>query len=129
MSISRFYKQLGGLFLVTAGLVFGVHQIPTMQPHLIFSWVSLLFFVLFCYYLFSIGSKSAKSENRNLFGQLFLVSTFFKMLISILIIVGYAAVVKPNNLFFVFPFFAIYAIFTVYEVYFMTKLAKSNKKD
>jgi len=127
MTKQVFFKQLAIIAVLVGLAIGGLHTIEQLYPHQSLSWISWGFFILFCWAMFVIGSKSANSENKNLFGQLFLVSTFFKMLLSILIIVGYAILTKPTDFYFVLPFFAIYTIFTIYEIYFMTKLAKPTK--
>lgn len=125
MTNTNFYKQLGIVTLITVLLVVGINQIlPIIGRHQVLSWVSITFFSLFCWALFYVGIRTAKSNNKNLFGQVFLVATFFKMLLSILVLVVYAIATKPGNLTFVFPFLGIYIIYTTYEVIFMTKLAK-----
>ncbi len=124
MTATVFYKQLVSLSLFVALIILGLQWVEQLGRHQILSWVSWFFFIIFCWGQFKMGSSSAKSENKNLFGQIFLIATFFKMLLSILILLVYAIANKPGDLFFVFPFFIIYTIYTVYEVYFMTKLAK-----
>lgn len=125
MTPTNFYKQLGLVTLTTIIAVVGINQLlPIIGQHHVLSWVSITFFSLFCWALFYIGLRTTKSTNKNLFGQVFLVATFFKMLLSILVLVVYAIATKPDNLTFVFPFLGIYIIYTTYEVIFMTKLAK-----
>lgn len=124
MTTALFQKQLGILSLVVIAILVATHQIVIFGNHQILSWISCTFFISFCLILYSVGNKASQSDNKHLFGQVFLVGSFFKMLLSVFIIIGYAIVQKPSDLVFVFPFFAIYTIFTAYEVYFMTKLAK-----
>jgi hypothetical protein len=125
MTNLTFYKQLGTITLITICLTLGINQLlPIIAQHHVIAWVSILFFSLFCWVLFYLGIRTTKSQNKNLFGQLFLVATFFKMLLSILVLVIYAIATRPTDLTFVFPFLGIYIIYTTYEVVFMTKLAK-----
>ena len=125
MTPKKFYTQLGIISVVVAlGLVLlGTNDI--LASHQSLSWISWGFFILFCSVLYTACSKTANSENKNLFGQLFLVSIFFKMMLSALIIIAYAILQRPSNMYFILPFFGIYLVYTVYEVYFVTKLAKS----
>ena len=126
MSKVLFYKQLGGLTLIVALALLATNQIDLLAMHQGLSWTSWLFFSLFCWGLYTIGARTVQNNNPNLFGQVFLVGTFFKMLLSILLIVVYALLAKPSDLYFVFPFFGIYTIYTIFEVYFMVKLSRNS---
>lgn len=125
MDTKKFYVQLTVLGLLVALAIISMHQHELIQNYQLFSWVSWGFFVLFSTVLFMLCSKTAKSENKNTFGQVFLLSILFKLMFCGLWVITYALIVKPESVHFVLPFLFIYLTFTVYEVYFVTKLAKN----
>jgi len=125
MTPKKFYTQLGIISVLVAAALGALNTHELLAGHQILSWISWGFFIAFCLILFPACAKSTKSENKNLFTQIFLVSIFFKMMLSALIIVAYAILSKPKDLYFALPFFFIYLVYTVYEVYFVTKLAKT----
>lgn len=124
MNAKRFYVQLGVLALLVVLAIMPMHQHPLIHDYQSFSWMSWSFFVLFSVGLFIACSKAAQSTNKNLFGQIFLLSIVFKMMICGLLVIAYVLFVKPTSIHFILPFLLIYTAFTVYEVYFVTKLAK-----
>ncbi len=124
MTAKKFYVQLGILSLLVALAILPMHQHTLIHDYQSFSWISWSFFVLFSIGVFWACSKAAKSENGNLFGQVFLLSITFKLMICALLVIAYALFVKPISMHFILPFLLIYVAFTTYEVYFVTKLAK-----
>jgi hypothetical protein len=125
MDSKKFYVQLAVLALLVALAMIPMHQHELIQKYQLFSWVSWGFFVLFSMAVFMLCSKTAKSENKNTFGQVFLLSILFKLMFCGLWVIAYALIVKPQSAYFVLPFLFIYLTFSVYEVYFVTKLAKT----
>jgi energy-coupling factor transporter transmembrane protein EcfT len=79
----------------------------------------------FCLLSFFLQSKSVLSSNKSLFGNVFLLSIFFKLILCGLLVIAYALIAKPSSVHFILPFFVIYLFYTVFEVYFILKLAKS----
>lgn len=126
MTPRTFYTQFSLVSLVVALIFIVLHSTTTIIQHQIFSWITWIFFVVFCIVLFYLSSLSLKSPNKNLFGQVFLFSIFFKMLFSVLIIISYVLITKTKDMYFIFPFLIAYSFFTVYEVYFITKLSTPN---
>lgn len=125
MTSSTFYIQLGLVSLVAAAILLGMNQSPLFAPHQMLSWLTWATFMAFCLSMFSISSKTVHSQDKNLFSKVFIISIMVKLFLSITIIIAYILLQKPQDKYFVFPFFVIYVIFTVYEVHFVTKLAKS----
>lgn len=125
MSTKKFYLQLGVLALLVALAMLPMHQHALIHDYQLFSWISWGFFLLFSVGVFVACSKAAKSENKNLFGQIFLLSIVFKLMICGLLVIAYVLLVKPSSVHFILPFLLIYVSFTIYEVYFVTKLAKT----
>lgn len=125
MAPKKFYIQLSILSTIIAILLILLDSYNLISSHLSLSWISWGFFILFSIGLFYASAKSAKSENKNLFGQIFLLSIFFKMLFCASMLIVYMLVTKPQTAHFALPFLFVYLVYTIYEVYFVTKLAKT----
>jgi hypothetical protein len=93
------------------------------QNHTVIWWSIGLFIPLSIgqYYL---AKRAAVSENKSLFHNLIIASVFFKMFLSVIILVIYRKLMQPDSGRFVLPFLLVYFIFTIFETYFMVKLAK-----
>ncbi len=90
------------------------------------NWLGFGFFSAFCWLMFEISQKSIKSENKQLFGQIFLLSIGLKMFFTLIIFILF---MKKNPDFpraSVLSFMLLYAIFTAFEVFFMSKLSRSQ---
>ncbi|CAA6801451.1 MAG: Unknown protein [uncultured Aureispira sp.] len=124
MTPKKFCIQLTILSIVVALLLVLLDASNLIKSHLSLSWISWGFFIFFSAGLFYASSKSANSENKHLFGQIFLLSIFFKMLFCASILIAYMLITEPHTAHFALPFLFIYLIFTTHEVYFVTKLAK-----
>ncbi len=124
MTPKTFYTQLAVVSGIVAIILALVHSHELIGPHQSFSWINCGFFIAFCIIIYYAMAASTKSEDKSLFGKLFLLSIFFKMLLCILIVIAYEVIVDPEDQYFIFPFGIIYLCFTSFEVYFVTKLAK-----
>jgi len=125
MAPKTFFTQLiivSGIVALIIGLLGSSEMLAVHQA---FSWSNWALLIIFCIALYYASAASAKNKNKNLFGQVFLVSIFFKMLLCLLLMIAYILIGKPDDKFFVLPFAIIYLFFTSFEVYFVTKLAKS----
>lgn len=126
MTPAKFLIQLSIVSVLVLIVLMVLHTYAIFAPYQSLSWISWGFFILFSLVLFVLGTKGGNSSNPHLFGQIFLVATGIKMLISVTIILIYFLTTKPDNQYFVLPFFMIYLIYTSFEVYFMTKLGGNN---
>lgn len=124
MTAKQFYTQLTILSTCVAILLAFFLRYEWMQPHQGFLWLSWSFFIVFTIVVFYACAKSAKSENQQLFGQLFLLSILFKLIFCGLLLIGFILLTQPATLYFAYPFLFIYTVYTIYEVYFVTKIAK-----
>ena len=124
MSYRSFFLQLGGVSLGTFLLLLLANQHPEFQPFQIFSYSSLIGFILFSSLMFFLTHRAALSSDKNLFLQQVMGTTFIKMLFCIMIIVGYFKLAAPSSKMYAIPFLAVYLIFTIFETYFMMKLSK-----
>lgn len=124
MTVTKFYTQLSILSIAVAMGLALLHRSEWMAPYQVLSWLSWGFFIVFSIAVFYACTKSANSKNKQLFGQLFLLSIVFKLFFCGLLLIGFILLAKPDTMYFGYPFLFIYLVYTVYEVYFVTKLAK-----
>ncbi len=128
MSHRNFFIQLGGVSLVTFILVFALSQYPQFQPFQVFSYISTVCFILFSLGMYFLSYRAALSPDKNLFLQQVLGTTFMKMFLCIVVIVGYFELTHPISKMYAVPFLIVYLIFTIFETYFMMKLSKIKKQ-
>lgn len=114
------------LSLFVSAVLYGFTYIDLLKQHSDLSVISLLFFILFTFVLFRGGQNTAKSKNKQLFSQFFLVATSIKMFLSLTIVLIYFIVLKPSTQYFIIPFFFVYICYTIFEVYILTKLGNSK---
>jgi len=126
MNHRKFFTQLGFVSLGIVALIFLLNLVPALQNFQSLSWVSFIFFLLLTVLMYFVGHYSANSSDKNSFLQIVMATTFFKMVLCLGIIIGYAKIVKPESKLFIIPFIAIYIIFTIFETYFMMKLSYLN---
>lgn len=124
MQNSTFFKQLLLVSIPSAIGVYGLHEIPVLQPHQLLGWLSLLFFILLCIFMFFTGRAAALSKNKNAFTNAFLGFLMLKLFACGGILIGYLKLTEPDTKLFVLPFFGLYLIYTTFEVLFLIKLGK-----
>ena len=125
MTPKIFYLQLTTVSCFVALVLLILNSYQLFYAHQIFSWICMLSFIVFCSLLFSLESLTVDSEDKTLFGKVFLMSIFLKFLYCCLIIIVYIFMKEPQDMYFILPFFIIYLVYTIYEVYFVSKLANS----
>lgn len=128
MSQGRFYLQLILLSLLVAIALYFLHQLPQLQAYSLLSWISLVFFIVLSAIMYRVGYQAAVSDNKHHFTNTVMGFTIGKMMIAILIILGYLKLAEPETKLFVLPFFGIYLIYTIFETYFMIRLGKTDAK-
>lgn len=122
MSEKLFVMLLASISIFVAVVLFFLHRFEGFNHHQSLSWIACIFFILFTIVVYKGARMTALSENKQLFGQFFLVATALKMFISLTMVLVYFVLAKPIGQYFIIPFFFIYLCFTVFEVYFMTIL-------
>ena len=124
MSRQSFLKQLGIGSAVLAILLLLLHQLPAFQSFQMLSWISISFFVLLSILMYELGYRASFSSNKFAFTNIVIVFMVGKMLFSVVLIVVFSKLARPESRWFLVPFFAIYLFYTIYETYFMMKLGK-----
>ncbi len=126
MQTKQFFLQLSILSAIVAAAIFLLNQNDLFQPHALFSWGGWLFFILLSITMFYLGKQALKKENKYTFTNAILGFTMFKLFISVIAIVIYFLLAKPESKLFIIPFFTIYFAYTAFETYFMMKISKVN---
>ncbi|MEO1258119.1 MAG: hypothetical protein AAFZ15_04955 [Bacteroidota bacterium] len=124
MNRRKFSFQLLLLTVVLTGVVMSFQLIPALSPFIGFYLISIGFFCLLSLVMFFTSAKAAISKDKNAFTRLIMVFTMAKLFLTVIIVVVYQQIEKPDNVLFILPFFAIYIAYTIFETIFMTKLGK-----
>lgn len=123
MTTKQFYVYL---CWVTAGagcILFLISQLVRYKTGY-FAFTGLLFFLFFSILIFHLGKSSAASSDKNRFTSVVMSMIFLKLLLTIVIVLGFDKLIAKVQLHHVISFLISYLFFTVYEVYFMSKLAR-----
>ena len=125
MDPKKFFLQLAILSLIVGIALFFLNANAMFSDHALFTWGGWLFFILLSVVMYFLGQKAVKNENKYTFTNAILGFTMLKLFISVIAIVGYFLVAKPDSKLFIIPFFIIYFSYTTFETYFMMKISKT----
>lgn len=89
-----------------------------------FSWFSLLFFLVITTISFQINAFTLLNQLRQHFMQIFLATIVGKFLLSIAFIATYALIATPSTYLFIIPFFIFFLVYKVIEIVFILQLSK-----
>ena len=126
MSLKEYIIGKMLLSIFVSAVLYSFTFIELLKQYGDLSVISLLFFIIFSYVIFRGGYNTARSKNKQLFSQFFLVATGIKMFLSLTIVLIYFIIVKPSTQYFIIPFFFVYICYTIFEVYILTKLGNSK---
>ncbi|MCB0636275.1 MAG: hypothetical protein KDC54_06640 [Lewinella sp.] len=126
MTNQQFAWQLLIVTALTAAGIWGLLQVPQVQPYGTVGWISLGGFALLSVLLFWAGKRAAMSSNKNDFTSTVLGATMGKMFLAVIIIYAYIQLAEPTDKLFVLPFLGVYLVYTIFEVYFMMRLGRMN---
>lgn len=68
-----------------------------------------------------------KNTSKNYFINLMIINVGLKLLLSLMLVVGYSRIINPDSKSFVVPFLICYLVYTCFEVYFTSHQAKAIK--
>lgn len=125
MEAKKFFIQLAILSVVVGIAVFFLNTHPMFKPDALFSWGGWLFFIFLSIAMYFLGLRAVKNENKYTFTNAILGFTMLKLFISVIAIVGYFLIARPESKLFIIPFFTIYFSYTIFETYFMMKISKT----
>jgi hypothetical protein len=113
--------HLYALFFSMAFLVVQL-LLARLRPFLDISIYAMLLFSTFALAIYFISMKFINHRNKFLFGNIILISTFVKILLSMATIFTYYYLKAPVSKLFVFPFLVVYLIFTIFETIFLVQI-------
>lgn len=123
MTEKKFYVQLGWVTVADILLLLTLFYLSHLDS-IVFPLVGLTFFFLFSVLIFYMGKKTAMSADKNRFTSVVMSMIFLKLLMTILIVIGYDRIIGKLSLAHILSFLVSYLFFTIYEVFFMSKLAR-----
>ena len=122
----------GKYFVVTFMLAMScvsISRLEKMQPFENFTYSIFIFYAVLSPLLFLWAAKGITSKNNYKFISAVTGSMTVKLLLSLVFVVAYAVLFKPEKPYFIIPFFVDYSCYTILEVSEMMKLTKtSNSK-
>lgn len=127
MTYPRFYRLLALATLLVAGGAALAHFSLPLAYALPLTVGTALLLLLLSPVIFWLGKRTVRAENKYLFGNMFMGVTALKLVLCGGLIVGYILLAKPENKFFVVPFFFTYLVYTALEMFFLIKLAGESK--
>jgi hypothetical protein len=127
MTYQQFLIGLAIASVVSIAGLFGLHSalvIGYAMPLVIGMAIML---AIICVLMFWLGKRTAGSENKFLFGNIFMGMTGLKMFMCAGALVSYIMLAQPPNSMFVIPVFFVYIVYTVLEVVALVKLSAEAK--
>ena len=125
MTYSQFLIRLFSLSLILAIIFSFLTSFPIMKGIEVFGWYNILFFLILTSTSYFILSKGISQKSNHNFINSIYVGMMVKFLLCIMMVVGYAFLVKSANKYFIVPFFLFYIIYNFFETYCLIKLTKS----
>jgi hypothetical protein len=128
METKSFWKSLSIVTLFTLVAMLLLHQLKPFQSLLTFNIACVILFFFLTIFAYFAGKKAALSSNNYRFIQLIILFIFIKMVLSLVLVLGYWNAFQPDTKLFVIPFILVYLIFTIFELYFLENLARVEKE-
>ena len=88
MTTQKFYVQLLTLSGILLIVLFFLHSFPSAD-YLDLSLISVLFYAVLSIIMFHLGKKTAMHANKNDFSRVAFGSTFFKMMLTVVLVFIY----------------------------------------
>ncbi|MEP6796184.1 MAG: hypothetical protein ABJB16_17790 [Saprospiraceae bacterium] len=98
-----------------------------LRVHTGFIVVTITAMILFCTLLFVAAKILAHSTFTKLYIQLIMLAVFLKMILCVVLILGYQKGYEPVDNSFIWPFLVIYLASTIYEVIFLEKVGREKQ--
>lgn len=126
MENKQFYWQLFFVSLLSGTLVACSAYIPSLASYVNLGIIGLIFFIILSILIFQLANRMARSKNLNAFTHLILYNLMLKLFMSIVIVIIYYYVYKPENRLFIVPYALVYLIFTIFEAIFLSSQARQK---
>jgi hypothetical protein len=123
MTDARFYTLLALFSAGAAAAAAAAHFLLPIGYALPLTFGSIVMFIIITLVMYYAGKRTAGSENKFLFTNVFMGVTMLKFFLCGGTIAAYALLAAPENKLFVVPFFSSYLIYTALEIVFLLKLS------
>ena len=114
MSSTEILKNILPISLLIAVFLLGISYWKLFD-YIGFLWASWLFFIANTLLVLRLASSAEGSRSGGVGANIMLGAMFVKFFTSIIFILCYYLLIRPESMVFVVPFFVFYAIYTVYE--------------
>lgn len=127
MTVVEIFKRLA-LFSFFMGVALAIfHAFNWLGNYPSFAWLSLGGFTIVTALIISLASLAKKTQQKTTGIYVIMASMGIKFILSLLLIVSYYIVIKPESPTFVIPFLAFYFIYTPLTTYYILQLfSKKN---
>ena len=102
--------------------------IVPIKAHVGFILATMVAMILFCLSMYVAARIMAQSSISRLYIQLIMIAVFVKMLLCLVLVMGYKNLFHPADQSFLWPFLIIYLTSTIYEVIFLEKVGRQKQK-
>ena len=101
---------------------------PKLNAYHKFYVFCLLLWLGYGIFIFYLAHKAVNSNQINKFTRLILISVMLKLILGILVMVGYNYSFHPLDSYYAIPFLQTYLIFTIFETYQLMKIGRGRMK-
>jgi len=126
MSLINILKQLFLIAILLAIVLGALTYFGLLGIHVGFSWFCLIYFTAITALMLSLASLSKDAKKNTNKVSALLGSMTLKFILSLLVVLAYAIIFKPDSIYFVIPFFIFYFIFTIVGTGYLIKLTHSE---
>ncbi|MEP7267206.1 MAG: hypothetical protein ABI844_06220 [Saprospiraceae bacterium] len=123
MNPGKFYSILSMVTIGAGAVQIALFQLAKFQAGY-FPLLGFIFFLLFSILIYHLGQSTASSTDKNRFTSVIMSMIFFKLLLTVFLVIGFDKLVEKLHLLHIVGFLISYLFFTIYEVYFMSQLAR-----
>ncbi|MGB1205576.1 MAG: hypothetical protein ACPG5B_08025 [Chitinophagales bacterium] len=117
------------MLCISIGLLLaGLHAFKLLGDTPNFVWIVYVFLSVLLFLVVGIAATSKNVESPSQSLTIVLGAMIIKFTMSLLLIIVYVVFARPENAFFIIPFFLLYPIYTAFEVHFLIQISKKETK-
>jgi hypothetical protein len=126
MEQREFYKDLFIAISLSGILTLVALKLEVLSMYYSFALISISFFTAMTFGVYIIGTHLVRQSNKMLFTYFTMFVILAKLVLALILIIGFDRLTSPPNKFYVFLFLVHYLIFTIFEVKTLTRLSKTQ---
>ncbi len=127
MSQAQFIKGLLITTLIAFVISLGLSFLPQEAPFQVIIFGSLLFFSMLTVLHYFFSRKAVTFKNKGFYIGFVQMFTLIKMTLTILFVVLFVKLGKPESNWFILPYLLNYAIYTIFETSALMHVAEEKK--